>query len=75
MAGGTYHDHADMEVLLGLGTLGAATEPITDAAVDVITVLVEGYCDAHIRGKTGRTLANANTASAAMDTAITRSRT
>jgi len=68
MAGGTYHDHSDMETLLGM-TLTATSEPITDAGMDAITVLVEGYVDALIRGRTGRTLANANAASATATTA------
>jgi hypothetical protein len=58
-----YHAHADMEALLGM-TLTATSEPISDAAMDIITVLVEGYCDAKIRAATGNTLATANTASA-----------
>jgi hypothetical protein len=62
MVGGTYHDHSDMETILGLGSLGAATEPITDAAMDLITTVSEGYADAMIRGRTGRTLANASSA-------------
>ncbi|MBU1152332.1 hypothetical protein KJ632_05950, partial [Patescibacteria group bacterium] len=60
-----YHAHADMEVLLGLGSLTATSEPISDAAMDLITGLVEGYADAKIRAATGNTLAEANTASAA----------
>lgn len=59
MAAGTYHGHAEMEKLLDLGTLSATSEPITDAAMDEITGITEGVADAHIRGKTGRTLANA----------------
>jgi len=54
-----------MEVLLGLGSLTATSEPISDAAMDLITGLVEGYADAKIRAATGNTLAEANTASAA----------
>jgi len=61
---GTYHTHADMEALLGM-TLSATSEPITDTAMDIITVLVEGYCDAMIRARSGNTLATANTASTA----------
>jgi len=52
-----------MEVLLALGSLTATSEPISDAAMDLITGLVEGYADAQIRARTGNTLAAANTAS------------
>lgn len=67
MAGGTYHDHTDLEVTLGYGSGGmtSSSEPLTDGQVDNITVMVEGFADAYIRQKTRRTLGNANTANAA----------
>ena len=58
MAGGVYHDHADMEVLLDLGTLSATTEPITDAGMDAITVMVEAYAGGMVRAATGSSLSD-----------------
>ena len=52
MAGGTYHDHADMEAYLQLGALGAATVPITDAAMDVITLQTEAMANGYILRRT-----------------------
>lgn len=65
MAGGTYHNHADMEVLLGYGSggLSSSTDP-TDAEIDEITKVVEAVVSAKIRGQTGRSLADAYSASA-----------
>ena len=68
MAGGAYHAHADMETFWGV-TLAAGTTP-SDGEVDAITLAVEGVANGHILGKTGRTLANANTADAAATKAI-----
>ena len=64
MAGGTYHDHNDMETLLDLGALTSSSEPITDAAMDAITVLIEGYAEGAVKGATGKSLSDCTPASA-----------
>lgn len=49
--------------VLGLGTLAAATEPISSTSMTALVAVVEGYADAKIRAQTGNTLAVANTVS------------
>ena len=59
-----YVTNTEMAVELGLGTLAADSEPITTTGMTSLIDTVEGLVDGMIIGRTGNTLAVANTASA-----------